>query len=103
MTPSSVTFSLTTIVPIAVLPRLVVVATGTDMGRPRKGAPLLRAGRCLIRCDRRLDLPGAGRRWQRLPGADRAVPPRAAGALLPDARIVPGRRGRSARNADGRL
>ena len=40
---------------------------------------------------------------ERVPGADRAVPPRAAGALLPDARIAPGRRGRPPGHAAGRL
>src|SRR5271165_2295487 len=38
-----------------------------------------------------------------VPGADRAVPPGAAGALLPDARIVPGCRGRPAEHAADRL
>src|SRR5215469_11176310 len=49
------------------------------------------------------DRPGAGRGWRRVPRADRAVPPGAAGALLPDARILPGRRGRPAGNAAGRV
>ena len=40
---------------------------------------------------------------ERVPRADRAAPPRAAGALLPDARVVPGRRGRPAGDAAGRL
>src|SRR5260370_33882188 len=35
-------------------------------------------------------LKGAGRRWRGVPGADRAAPPGAAGALLPDARVHPG-------------
>src|SRR5262245_21998803 len=42
-----------------------------------------------------------GRR--RVPGADRAVPPRATGALLPDARILPGCRGRPPGHAARRL
>jgi RNA polymerase sigma-70 factor (TIGR02960 family) len=39
--------------------------------------------------DSRPDLTGPGRGRRRVPGADRAVPPGAAGALLPDARILP--------------
>ena len=35
--------------------------------------------------------------------ADRAAPPGAPGALLPDARVLPGRRGRPPRDAAGRL
>ena len=46
---------------------------------------------------------GAGRRRRRVPGADRAAPPGAPGALLPDARIAAGRRGRPAGHAAGRL
>src|SRR5690349_18193308 len=44
--------------------------------------------------DSRSALPGAGRGWRSVPGAGRVVPAGAAGALLPDARIPPGRRGR---------
>src|SRR5829696_1755332 len=43
--------------------------------------------------DSRPDLTGAGRGRRRVPPADRAVPAGAPGALLPDARILPGRRG----------
>ena len=46
---------------------------------------------------------GAGRGRRGVPRADRAVPAGAAGALLPDARILPGRRGRPAGHAAGRL
>ena len=45
------------------------------------------------------DLQGAGWRRRCVPRADRAAPPRATGALLPDARILPGSRGRPARDA----
>ena len=51
----------------------------------------------------RPDQQGAGRGRRGVPGADRAAPPRAPGALLPDARIVPGRRGRPPGHAAGRL
>ena len=51
----------------------------------------------------RPDRAGAGRGRRRVPRADRAVPARAAGALLPDARVLPGRRGRPAGHAAGRL
>ncbi len=53
--------------------------------------------------DGRPDLEGAGRGRRRLPAADRAAPPGAPGALLPDARILPGCRGRPPRDAAGRL
>ena len=46
---------------------------------------------------------GAGRGRRRVPGADRAAPPGAPGALLPDARILPGRRGRPPGHAARRL
>ena len=51
----------------------------------------------------RPDFAGAGRRRQRVPGADRALPPGAPGALLPDARVAPGCRGRPAGHAARRL
>ena len=51
----------------------------------------------------RPDLQGAGRGRRRVPGADRAVPPRTPGALLPNARLLPGRRGRRPKHAAGRL
>ena len=38
--------------------------------------------------DSRSALTGAGRGWRGVPGADRAAPAGAAGALLPDARIL---------------
>src|SRR5258708_39673565 len=44
--------------------------------------------------DSRSSLTGAGRGWRGVPGAGRVSPAGAAGALLPDARILPGRRGR---------
>src|SRR5258707_4231511 len=44
--------------------------------------------------DSRSSLTGAGRGWRGVPGAGRVPPAGAAGALLPDARILPGRRGR---------
>ena len=53
--------------------------------------------------DDRPDHQGAGRGRRGVPGADRAVPSGAAGALLPDARILPGRRGRPPGHAAGRL
>ena len=49
------------------------------------------------------DLAGTGRGRRGLPPADRAAPPRAPGPLLPDARLAPGRRGRPAGDAAGRL
>src|SRR5439155_17062032 len=42
--------------------------------------------------DSRSALTGAGRRWRGVPGADRAAPAGAAGALLPDARLLRRRR-----------
>ena len=51
----------------------------------------------------RPDRPGPGRGRRRVPRADRAAPPRTPGALLPDARIAPGCRGRPPRDAAGRL
>ncbi len=88
------------------------VAGKLGAGRP----PSSRRGRCpyVREPTRRSDVTrrwsdddrtdqGAGRRRRRVPRADRAVPPRAAGALLPDARILPGRRGRPAGHAAGRL
>ena len=73
----------------------------------RHRPPSSRAGRCLLlrvmTADVDLPATGAGRGRRRVPGADRAAPARAAGALLPDARIVPGRRGRAAGHAAGRL
>src|SRR5215475_16202303 len=51
------------------------------------------------RGDIRPDCEGAGRGRRRVPGADRAAPPRAHGALLPDAGIFSGCRGRAAGDA----
>src|ERR1700722_15179089 len=53
--------------------------------------------------DSRSALTGTGRRWRGVPGADRAAPAGAAGALLPDARLLPGRRGRRPGDDAGRL
>src|SRR5580704_2824462 len=53
--------------------------------------------------DSRSALTGAGRRWRGVPGADRAAPAGAAGALLPDARILRRRRGRRPGDDAGRL
>ena len=53
--------------------------------------------------DDRPDHQGAGRGRRGVPGADRAVPSRATGALLPDARILAGRRGRPAGYTAGRV
>src|SRR5205823_14521624 len=92
-----------------------------DTATPRKWARLLRPVRGLAGVDTvrwtrsgsdvlrwwsgddRSDGQGAGGGRRRVPRADRAVPSRAAGALLPDARILPGRRGRLAGHAAGRL
>src|SRR5258708_24661309 len=41
--------------------------------------------------DSRSSLTGTGRGWRGVPGAGRVPPAGAAGALLPDARILPGR------------
>src|SRR5829696_5017620 len=112
MTPSSETFSLMMILPISVLLWLALSAT-TDAGAaaPGKWAPANRPVRPSVgaytrwKCgkvreegdgegsDSRPDLTGAGRGRRRVPPADRAVPAGAPGALLPDARILPGRRG----------
>src|ERR1700694_5477616 len=53
--------------------------------------------------DSRPDHQGAGRGWRGVQRADRAAPSRATGALLSDARIVTGRRGRPTGHAAGRL
>src|SRR5580704_15519058 len=53
--------------------------------------------------DRRSALAGAGGGWRGVPGAGRVPPAGAAGALLPDARILPGRRGRRPGDDAGRL
>src|SRR6185312_13572975 len=53
--------------------------------------------------DSRSALTGAGRGRRGVPGADRAAPAGAAGALLPDARIVRRRRGRRPGDDAGRL
>src|SRR5690242_3686150 len=47
--------------------------------------------------------PGPGRGRRGVPPADRAAPPRAPGALLPDARLSAGRRGRAAGDHARRL
>ncbi len=49
------------------------------------------------------DVESACRRRRRVPSADRSVPPRAAGALLPHARLAPRRGRRAAGHAAGRL
>src|SRR5216684_6041875 len=53
--------------------------------------------------DSRSSLTGAGREWRGVPGADRAAPAGAAGALLPDARLLRRRRGRRPGDDAGRL
>src|SRR5262252_797250 len=53
--------------------------------------------------DSRSALTGAGRGWRGVPGAGRVPPAGAAGALLPDARIPPGRRGCRPGDDAGRL
>src|SRR5580693_9494637 len=53
--------------------------------------------------DSRSSLTGTGRRWRGVPGADRVPPAGAAGALLPDARILRRRRGRRPGDDAGRL
>src|SRR3954467_6539147 len=52
-------------------------------------------GGCPYRDDGRSDLTRAGRGRRRVPRPDRAAPPRARGALLPDARLLAGRGGRA--------
>src|SRR3954462_13656918 len=68
-----------------------------------RAGPNFWPGGCPYRDDRRSDLTRAGGRRRRVPRPDRAAPPRAPGALLPDARLLPGRRGRAAGHAAGRL
>src|SRR5438876_1094468 len=53
--------------------------------------------------DSRSALTGTGWRWRGVPGADRAAPAGAAGALLPDARLLRRRRGRRPGDDAGRL
>src|SRR5215475_3473445 len=53
--------------------------------------------------DSRSALPGAGRGWRGFPGAGRVAPAGAAGALLPDARLLRRRRGRRPGDNAGRL
>src|ERR1051326_1183641 len=53
--------------------------------------------------DSRSALTGAGRGWRGVPGAGRVLPAGAAGALLPDARILRRRRGRRPGDDAGRL
>src|SRR6266446_3106700 len=53
--------------------------------------------------DSRSSLTGAGRGWRSVPGAGRVSPAGAAGALLPDARILRRRRGRRPGDDAGRL
>src|SRR5580700_1795097 len=53
--------------------------------------------------DSRSSLTGTGRRWRGVPGADRVPPAGAAGALLPDARLLRRRRGRCPGDDAGRL
>src|SRR6185369_1204800 len=55
------------------------------------------------RGDERSDREGARRGRRGVPTADRALPSRAPGVLLPDARIPPGRRGCPPGHAPGRL
>src|SRR5499427_4697151 len=53
--------------------------------------------------DSRSALKGAGRGWRGVPGAGRITPAGAAGALLPDARLIRRRRGRRPGDDAGRL
>src|SRR5260370_10970863 len=53
--------------------------------------------------DSRSARTGAGRGWRGVPGAGRVPPAGAAGALLPGARILHGRRGRRPGDDAGRL
>src|SRR5689334_25436107 len=53
--------------------------------------------------DSRSARTGAGRGWRSVPGAGRVAPAGAAGALLPDARILRRRRGRRPGDDAGRL
>src|SRR5258707_10934760 len=53
--------------------------------------------------ERKADRPGPGGGRRGVPAADRPVPARAAGALLPDPRLAAGRRGRAPGHAAGRL
>src|SRR6266567_3002971 len=53
--------------------------------------------------DSRSSVTGAGRGWRGVPGAGRIAPAGAAGALLPDARILRRRRGRRPGDDAGRL
>src|SRR5205085_8570133 len=53
--------------------------------------------------DSRSALTGAGRGWRGVPGAGRVAPAGAAGALLPDARLLRRRRGRRPGDDAGRL
>ena len=72
------------------------VHTGWKPGTVREGGDGREAGRI------RPDLEGAGRRRRCVPGTDRAAPARAAGALLPDARILRRCRGRPSGHPAGR-
>src|SRR5258708_31123344 len=123
MTPSSVTFSLMTIFPMSVLPLLALSATtdldaatsgkGAVTGRPVRPSAGVHTGWKRDKVqerggesgvgERRPDQQGAGWGRRGVPSADRAAPPRATGTLLPDARIVPGRRGRPPGHLIGRL
>src|SRR6476620_7030726 len=53
--------------------------------------------------DGRPSLTGAGRGWRGVPGTGRVPPAGAAGALLPDARVLRRRRGRRPGDDAGRL
>src|SRR5215467_8655321 len=53
--------------------------------------------------DSRSARPSAGRGWRGVPGAGRVAPAGAAGALLPDARLLRRRRGRRPGDDAGRL
>src|SRR5262245_45399491 len=75
-------------------------STGVYTWRATRRATEVAAG---LRSDHGPDHQGAGRRRRGVPRADRAVPSRATGALLPDARILAGRRGRPAGDATGGL
>ncbi len=69
----------------------------------RVEAPRDVEGRSAQDGDSRSALTGAGRGWRGVPGADRAAPAGASGALLPDARILRRRRGRRPGDDAGRL
>src|ERR1700684_3601796 len=109
-------FSLITILPMVDLLWSVVAFGNTDTATLRNWAPPNRpvrasTGVCIgmgRRCDSgrstdgghsQLDHEGAGGRRRRLRRTDPVLPPGAPSALLPDARFLPGCRGRVAGHA----